>query len=214
MIAPFLVKAVAGDTFRLLFGLLLIGLAVHLLSRTRVHLMTGAGIVWGALATLLGARTGATTNTPTRSNTLISATATSRRIRSRRGEVFKYEFNEALAVSFNVILGFISAFFGTGGGFLRTPILVAAFRFPVRVAVATSVFALSIYASVGATVHASLGHVDWYPTFVWAGVGLIIGGQIGARLGGAVRSVWIIRLLVLMLLAMGIELFTEGLSLW
>ena len=96
-----------------------------------------------------------------------------------------------------------AAFLGTGGGFLRTPVLVAVFGFPVRVAVATSVFALSIYATVGATVHAGLGHLDWYPTFVWAGVGFLVGSQIGTRLVGKVPTVWLIRLLVAVLLAMG-----------
>ena len=213
LIAPFIVEVVAGGIFRALFGLLLIGLAVHLLVRTRIHVRTGAGLVLGALAARIGAHSMNRANNPARSGSLTSATATSRQIRTSSGEVYKYKFNEALATGFNVILGFVSAFFGTGGGFLLTPVLVTAFRFPVRVAVATSVFALSIYTAVGATVHASLGHVDWYPTFVWAGVGLIIGGRIGARLGGTIRSVWIIRLLVVLLLGIGIRLMMDSLVL-
>ena len=126
------------------------------------------------------------------------------------GETFEYEFNEALAAAFNFVLGFISAFFGTGGGFLRTPVLVAAFGFPVRVAVATSIFALSIYATVGAGVHALLGHVEWYPTFVSAGAGLLVGSQIGVWLAPKVKSQWTIRMLIALLLVMGVRLLVQA----
>ncbi len=179
--APFAVRELAPDLFKTIFGLLLLGLALHMLLR----------------------RTGAD-DRPAKAGAgrRIRRRHTKRRVESDSG-VYEYEFNEGLATGFNAILGFISAFLGTGGGFLRTPVLVAAFGFPVRVAVATSVFALSIYATVGATVHAGLGHLDWYPTFVWAGVGFLVGSQIGTRLVGKVPTVWLIRLLVAVLLAMG-----------
>ena len=86
-----------------------------------------------------------------------------RRIDTKRGQRFRYHFNEPLATSTNFAIGFVSAFFGTGGGFLRTPLLVGVFNFPVRVAVATSVFALSFYSTVGSVVHASLLHVSMVP---------------------------------------------------
>ena len=112
----------------------------------------------------------------------------SRHIRTSDGQEYIYEFNEALAISFNVVLGFISSFFGIGGGFLRTPILVLAFGFPVRVAAASSVFALAIYGTVGAITHAALGHIEVFPLLLLSGTGLVIGGQIGARILGA--SAW------------------------
>ena len=187
IVAPFVLRAVAGDAFRVLFGLLLVALAVHMLLRRGEP--EGPGPVTSASGLAKGAV---------------------RRITMSNGETFQYQFNEALATSFNVVLGFISAFFGTGGGFLRTPVLVAAFSFPVRVAAATSIFALSIYATIGTVVHASLGHVDWYPTFIWAGVGLLAGGQMGARLSTVLKGVWILRLLVILLMAMGLWVTKQG----
>ncbi len=133
-----------------------------------------------------------------------------RRIVTRAGQVYEYGFNEALAAAFNGLLGFMSSFFGTGGGFLRTPVLVSFFNFPVRVAVATSVFAITFYAAAGAVTHATLGHIDWYPTLLWTGIGLAVGGQIGARLSPRIRSVWILRLLAALLLAAGIRLILLG----
>ncbi len=141
---------------------------------------------------------------------MIAATVRSRHIVTENGEEYRYEFNEMLATSFNVILGFISSFFGTGGGFLRTPILISAFGFPVRVAAATSIFALSIYATAGAATHAALGHVEWWPTFALTGAGLVLGGQIGARLADRVSGPWILHLLLVVVLFLGIRLVWQG----
>ncbi len=188
VLAPFVLTTVAGGVFRLLFGLLLVTLAFQML----VHPHFSAR------------------STP-RKIGMFSRTVRSREITTSWGQVFRYEFNEFFATSFNFILGFISSFFGTGGGFLRTPILVAAFGFPVRVAAASSIFALSFYATAGAVTHASLGHVEWFPTFVWAGVGLVMGGQFGAQLSLRVKGPWILRLLMIVVLSLGIKLIMEAL---
>ena len=195
--APFIVKNIAGDAFRALFGLLLLGLATHMIVGHRLNVFVPFGRLFGwAWRTV---RPG-------------PVSATDRHIETKSGESFEYRFNEPLATSLNVALGFISAFFGTGGGFLRTPVLIAAFNFPVRVAVATSVFALSIYATIGAGVHWSIGNVEAYPTLVWTGAGLLVGSQIGARLSNVIRGVWILRALTAVLLAMGVRLLWQALG--
>ena len=187
VLAPFVLSSLAGGTFRILFGLLLIALAIQIVVTPLLSLPSHQS------------------NAPA-SGLLVR----SRRIVTGSGEVFHYEFSEASATVFNFALGFLSSFFGTGGGFLRTPILITAFHFPVRVAVATSVFTLSFYTTAGAVAHASLGHIDWYPTFVWAGIGLVAGGQLGARLAGKVKGPWILRLLLVVVLALGIRLLIQG----
>ena len=212
VLAPFVVKNVAGGTFRTLFGLLLVALAFHMLFRSRFHLRTGTGHLLVGMWTSLVARTPVHGGGPARAGAPAAPSAVTRLIRTTDGQTYEYRFNEVLATSFNVLLGFISGFFGTGGGFLRTPVLVTAFGFPVKVAVATSVFALSIYATAGAAVHAAIGHVEWYPTLVWTGIGLLVGSQIGVRLSTAIQSIWILRALVVVLLAMGVRLLAQGLA--
>ena len=140
----------------------------------------------------------------------LNFTMTKRSIVSSKGKEFNFQFNESLATAFNLLLGFISSFFGTGGGFIRTPVLVSGFKFPIQVAVATSIFALSIYATLGAAVHTYLGNVDWYPTFIYSGVGLIIGGQIGARLMEYVKGSLILKILLFVVLIMGVYLILQG----
>ena len=190
VIGAFVVGAVAPDIFRTLFGVMLVLLAVQLAVRSRVP----EDVQTGEL------------------RHLISLTVRRRNIRTESGEEYSYEFNEALATSFNVILGFISSFFGIGGGFLRTPILVIAFGFPVRIAAATSVFALAIYGTAGALTHAALGHIELSPTLVFVTAGIVVGGQIGARVSGRIRGAWALRMLMVVVLALGIRLIWQGVT--
>ena len=86
-----------------------------------------------------------------------------------------------------------------------------AFSFPVRVAAASSVFALAIYGAAGAVTHAALGHID-LSMLVLSGVGLVIGGQIGARISGRVRGVWVLGMLIVVVLVLGVWLIWEGMA--
>ena len=183
--------AVAPEAFRIAFGVLLILLAAYLALRPAVSDDGGGGERGG------GPR-------------LFAATVKTRTIRTSDGETRVYTFDETPATSFNVALGFVSSFFGVGGGFLRTPILVTVFGFPVRVAAASSVFALAIYGGAGAATHLALGHIEPFPTLVFGGVGLALGGQIGARLSGRVKGAWIMRMLLVVVLALGIRLIWQG----
>ena len=197
VIAPFVLKkALEGlpGVFDAMFGLLLVILAVRIATQQFDS---------GRQSRLGRARS-------RRRSFINPQTLHRRRITAESGETYRYRLNERWAVLINFVLGFISSFFGVGGGFLRTPILVYAFGFPVQVAVATSIFALSFYTTAGAATHAFIGNIEWFPTFVFAGIGLVTGGQIGARLSGKVQGPWIMRLLMLVILAMGVQLVIQG----
>ena len=130
VLAPFVLDAMPGNTFRTLFGVLLLALAVHMFFRRgnqeEDSEYSGSEIIFDSTFPKW-----------------MDFTVKERKIRSSDGVTFIYKFNESMAVTFNLILGFVSSFFGTGGGFLRTPILVSVFSFPIKVAVATSIFSLS-----------------------------------------------------------------------
>ena len=194
VIAPFVIASVAPGLFQLLFGILLLLLALHIATSSSDKVEAREP------DDLAGDRR------------FLGFMVKSREISSSEGRTYRYRFNETFATAFNVLLGFVSSFFGTGGGFIRTPILVYAFGFPVQVAVATSIFTLSFYTTAGAITHAALGHVEFFPTFVFTGVGLIVGGQIGARLTGRVKDRWILRLLLIVVLALGIKLLVQGIG--
>jgi hypothetical protein len=128
-----------------------------------------------------------------------------RTVVSSEGEVFKYKVNETVMVIFNVVLGFFSSFLGTGGGFIRTPLLITKFGFPIKVAVSTSLLAITIYGTAGAFVHIYLDHVQWYPTLVFTGTGVIIGSQIG-RFSSRIKSTLILVILGGILLIIGLRI--------
>ena len=56
--------------------------------------------------------------------------ASMRRIKTTNLGTFRYMYNEPGAVATNGLFGFLSSFFGMGGGPVRTPMLVYLFRFP------------------------------------------------------------------------------------
>ncbi|MCL0028548.1 sulfite exporter TauE/SafE family protein [Dehalococcoidia bacterium] len=192
VIGAFGIEHISSELFRFLFGLLLLVLASQIIIKPRQHNRDYIPI----------------------HGRQSSASRGVRHIRTKDGDEHRYEFNEIYASSFNFGLGFISSFFGTGGGFIRTPVLVLYFRFPVQVAAATSIFALSIYTTVGAAVHAALGHVQWFPDFVFMGVGLLVGGQFGAWSTGYLKKVWLMRALGVMLVVIGIRLALGGFFSW
>lgn len=190
VIGAFGVSAVAPEIFRTLFGILLLLLALQLAFRPNIVRVLRIG----------------------QARRLISLPVSQRHITTATGQEYRYEFNETLATSFNVVLGFISSFFGIGGGFLRTPVLVLAFGFPVRIAAASSVFALAIYGSAGALTHGYLGNIELFPTLLFIGTGLAVGGQIGAMLSGRIGGVWVMRMLLVVVFLLGVRLIWQGVA--
>jgi uncharacterized membrane protein YfcA len=45
---------------------------------------------------------------------------------------------------------------------------------------------------------------------LFSGGGLAVGGQIGARISGRVRGIWVLRMLIVVVLVLGVRLIWEG----
>jgi hypothetical protein len=136
---------------------------------------------------------------------------TTRRVVTAEGRVYQYTFLEPAAVGLNAVFGFVSSFFGIGGGPLRMPALVYLFRFPVHIAVATSIAAQALYTGVGSAAHILNGNVATLAA-VLVGVGVIVGAQLGVRFSRLLQGVWILRLLALGLVSLGVRLVLAGLG--
>lgn len=79
-----------------------------------------------------------------------------------------------------ILLGFLTGFLGVGGGFLIVPALVLALFFPMRAAIATSLFVIFLNTVVALLSRMATSHVEW------AVAGLfVVGGVLGNVLGGA-----------------------------
>jgi uncharacterized membrane protein YfcA len=87
----------------------------------------------------------------------------------------------AALAGIGVLAGLYSGFLGLGGGFVIVPILTRWLRFPIKVAIGTSLITVAVLAIPGTITHSVLGNVDWR---IAAGlvVGVIPGALVGSRL--------------------------------
>ncbi len=93
-------------------------------------------------------------------------------------------------VAASAIVGFVATFFGVGGGILQVPILAAWLRYPVPVAVATSLLIAAVTAAVGVATHlaTAAGLPDHWPVAAALACGALVGASVGARLSRHVGS--------------------------
>jgi uncharacterized protein len=86
-----------------------------------------------------------------------------------------------------VVAGFISGFFGIGGGFLIVPGIMLASGMPIINAVGSSLFAVSVFGFTTAASYALSGLVDWAIALQLVAGG-VIGGMIGIRISAQLAS--------------------------
>jgi len=113
-------------------------------------------------------------------------------VRRRTADASKASFEErcealgcARLVLVGTGVGFLTGFFGVGGGFLIVPALVLVLGLPMHLAVGTSLVAISLNALWGLIGNLQLGTLDWTLTFLFAAggiVGVLTGGKLAGRL--------------------------------
>ncbi|MCA0991364.1 sulfite exporter TauE/SafE family protein [Pseudalkalibacillus hwajinpoensis] len=107
-----------------------------------------------------------------------------------------------------ILLGIVSSYFGIGGGWLLVPILVYLFKVNPHEATATSIFSLAIYSTAGVLIHLLNQTIDW-TIVLYGGIGVIIGGKIGVILSTKLSGDLKIRMLSIVLIAVGSKLLFE-----
>ena len=87
-----------------------------------------------------------------------------------------------------VLIGFVTGFFGVGGGFLIVPTLAVALAFTMRTAVGTSLAIITATSLVGLVAHLAVGR--GLDAGVTAGMtaGCVVGALAGVALAGKVRQ--------------------------
>jgi len=97
------------------------------------------------------------------------------------GERHRYSVNLYFGVAVSLGVGFVSALFGVGGGFLHVPVMVVMYGMPVHLAVATSQVILAVTAGAGAVAYALPPDpaID-VRTMLAVGLGAAAGAQVGA----------------------------------
>jgi uncharacterized membrane protein YfcA len=110
-------------------------------------------------------------------------------------------------------IGGISAgLLGLGGGAVIVPVLCILMGLPMHAAVATSMFTMMFTAASGTAYNIILGHINLYFAIA-LGIGMLVGGQIGARLACRVNSVQLKRIFGLIIILPLISMMRLG-QLW
>jgi len=105
----------------------------------------------------------------------------------RSGETFRYGTSTPLILASGVVLGFVSSFFGVGGGTIFVMVFLGLFRMPPHVVTATSTLAILLTSPVGVAAHVVENGVLWAYAIPLAAGGLA-GGQVGPRIAGRISS--------------------------
>lgn len=102
-----------------------------------------------------------------------------------------------------LVIGFLTGFFGVGGGFIIVPALVAVLNMPMSRAVGTSLFIIALNAGVSLLPRMSGDHLDWalvVPFTAAAVFGSLIGTSVADRLPATILT----RAFAALLIAIGI----------
>jgi uncharacterized membrane protein YfcA len=127
----------------------------------------------------------------------------------RRFRTAKLYVSAIPPVGIGVVVGWLTAIMGVGGGFLVIPALVYLMRVPTRVAIGTSIFQIVFIAAFSTVLQAvqnfSVDLVLGLPLMV----GGVVGAQYGARIGRRLNAEQLRILLALLVLAVAVRMAVD-----
>ena len=186
IIGVYLVKYIPRNIFNIVFGIMLVVLAVYLIVKNRKN------------------KDSATPAADAEQTHL-----TSHHLTDSSGTVFSFSFNKTYGIIISLFVGFLSPMLGIGGGIIHVPAMVQWLQFPVYIATATSHFILAIMSTVSVIVHIFQGsyndaHVQ--KTLLGLGLGVVPGAQLGAYISHKINTNLIIKILAVCLGLVGIRI--------
>ncbi len=124
------------------------------------------------------------------------------KIRFKKSKIYVSAFPVG---AIGLIMGFIGAILGVGGGFLLVPMLIYFLRVPTSVVIGTSMVLTLVTMATATILHAATNHqVDAVLALILM-VGGVAGAQFGARAGQKMRSDRLRLLLGILVLAVGLR---------
>jgi uncharacterized membrane protein YfcA len=177
-----LVKLAPGAWFDLLYAGALVIFAIDLWRRPSVHAEGGTSrLPWARARTF---RDGTT------------------------GVEYRYTESPPIAAAAGVATGFLSSFFGIGGGVLVVPVMLRLFAMPAHVVSATSHTVILFSAPFGVATQALTGDIDWSDAIPLA-LGGLAGGQIGAQVSRYLSGPRLVRILAIVLTVAAASLISQ-----
>jgi hypothetical protein len=191
LIGSYLTRFIPRRAFGILFGTLLMGVAVFItLTRGRGRRSEHASSAGGAAV---------------RVAPLVDTVV------DREGRRYPLSFDIRLGMTISFLVGCFSSLVGIGGGLIHVPVMTYLFGFPVHIATATSHFVLVFTALAGVVEHL-LDH-SW-PSHLLRdaclAAGVVAGAQLGAFFSRKVSSSWIVIGLAIALGLVGVRLLLSA----
>lgn len=124
------------------------------------------------------------------------------------GRTIVYETSAPLLAIAGLVTGFLSSFFGIGGGVLVVPLLMRVFLLPAHVVGATSHFIILVSSPFGLVTHGLTGDIDWAYALPLA-LGGVVGGQFGAATAHRLSTPTLVRVLAIVMIVAASSLVFE-----
>jgi uncharacterized membrane protein YfcA len=124
---------------------------------------------------------------------------------------YRYTESRPIAVVAGAATGFLSSFFGIGGGVLVVPVMLRLFAMPAHIVSATSHTIILFSAPFGVATQALTGDITWSDAFPLA-LGGLAGGQIGAKLSRYLSGPRLVRILAIVLSLAAASLISQHIA--
>jgi uncharacterized membrane protein YfcA len=124
------------------------------------------------------------------------------------GVAYRYPESVPIEVGTGLLTGFLSSFFGIGGGTVVVPVLLRVFAMPAHVVSASSHAIILFSAMFGVGTHAFSGDIVWRDAIPLAAGGLV-GGQVGALVSARISGAVLVRIVAGVLALASLSLFAQ-----
>jgi uncharacterized protein len=183
------VQYIPSGVFNLVFGIMLILLAIYLFYKNSA---TGSQLAMAV---------------PGKGHT-------SHTLTDRDGISYTYCYNSQTGNIISLLVGYISPLLGIGGGIIHVPAMVNWLKFPVHIATATSHFILAIMATATVITHAAMGtyqNPEIQHMILYLALGVVPGAQLGAFFSHRLKSSIILQVLSGCMVLVGIRILFNAL---
>lgn len=183
VLGRYIVRFLPRDTFDVLFGGLLIAVAVLVTVRPSPRIRERISRRGEVLRTL----------------------------KDRFGNTYVWSFHPLRGLVLSFFIGFLSSVMGIGGGIIHVPMLVLLLGFPTHIATATSQAILVVMSLTSALTDLLAGGFgEAWRRMLLIGAGVVVGAQLGAALAPHTRPVLITRALAVSLALVGLRLILRA----
>jgi uncharacterized membrane protein YfcA len=128
------------------------------------------------------------------------------KVRFKRSKIY---LSAIPVVATGLIIGFIGAIMGIGGGFILVPMLIYVLRVPTATVIGTSMVLTLVTMTFATMLHAVTNHLVDVVLALILMTGGVTGAQFGARAGQRIRGEHLRLLLGLLILAVGVRFAIE-----